>query len=396
MESHIRYDTEREELTLLDQRLLPGREEYFVCRSCDDVVTALSEMVVRGAPAIGVAAAWGCVQAALEALGGVRPAPAAQAPGPLTRFVRQRPVTRARAAFIAAVKRRSGRASTKPARRVLSSIRMPAAQALFERLAERIASARPTAVNLRRAVRRMCALWTPESAPEEIMRRMRSEAAAIQREDIAANRAIGKFGAPLVPKGARVMTHCNAGALAAAGYGTALGVVRAAWENDKSLTVIANETRPFLQGARLTAYELAKDGIPVRVACDNACALLMRRGLVDCVIVGADRIAANGDTVNKIGTYGAAISAREHGIPLYVAAPCSTIDPDSRDGDAVPIEERDPREVTHMNGLRITPPGVEVFNFAFDVTPARLINAIITERGVLRPPFDAAIRALFL
>jgi len=217
----------------------------------------------------------------------------------------------------------------------------------------------------------------------------------MHREDIAANRAIGAFGAPLVPQGARIMTHCNAGALATAGYGTALGVIRAVWERDTSITVIANETRPFLQGARLTAYELAREGIPVRVACDNACAWLMRQGLVSCVVLGADRIAANGDTANKIGTYGVALLAREHGIPFYVAAPLSTIDPRTPDGAAIPIEERDAREVTHVGDAQITPADVPVYNFAFDVTPAELVTAIITDRGVLRPPYDEAISGLF-
>jgi methylthioribose-1-phosphate isomerase len=217
----------------------------------------------------------------------------------------------------------------------------------------------------------------------------------MQREDIANNRAMGTFGAQLIPHGARIMTHCNAGTLATAGYGTALGVIRAVWERDKSITVIANETRPFLQGGRLTAYELAKEGIPVRVVCDNACALLMQRGLVNCVLLGADRIAANGDTANKIGTYGVALLAHAHGVPFYVAAPCSTIDPNTPDGAAIPIEERETREVPHVGDSQIAPDGVPVYNFAFDVTPAGLITAIITEKGVLRAPYDEAICNLF-
>ena len=339
MEYHIRYDAAQEALALLDQRLLPTREEFLLCRNTEDVVHALATMAVRGAPAIGVTAAWGCVLAALEA-----------GQGP---------------------------------------------DAGLEQLLERIASARPTAVNLRWAVERMRRLWTPGLTRTQLVAAWREAAAAMQREDIAANRAIGAFGAPLVPQGARIMTHCNAGALATAGYGTALGVIRAAWERDTSISVIANETRPFLQGARLTAYELAREGIPVRVACDNACGLLMRRGLVDCVVVGADRIAANGDTANKIGTYGVAILAREHGIPFYAAAPLSTFDPQTPDGTAVPIEERDAREVTHVGDAQITPDGVPVYNFAFDVTPAGLITAIITDKGVLRPPYDEAISGLF-
>ena len=344
MEYHIRYDETQEALVLLDQRLLPSRGEFFVCRTSEDLVAALVMMVVRGAPAIGVAAAWGCVLAALEVMQEV-----------------------------------AQEADWRPA---------------LERRLERIASARPTAVNLRWAVERMRRLWTPGLSLLRLTAAWRAEAAAVQRQDIADNRALGAFGAPLIPQGARIMTHCNAGALATAGYGTALGVIRAAWERDTSITVIANETRPFLQGARLTAYELAGEGIPVRVACDNACALLMQRGLVDCVVVGADRIAANGDTANKIGTYGVALLAHEHGVPFYVAAPLSTLDPDAPDGAVIPVEERDAREVTHVGETQITPDGVPVYNFAFDVTPARLITAIITEKGVLRPPYGEAIREM--
>jgi methylthioribose-1-phosphate isomerase len=339
MQDHIRYDAAQEALVLLDQRLLPLREEFFLCRTSGDVVTALTAMAVRGAPAIGVAAAWGCVLAALE----------------------------------------TGQAD----------------DAVLEELLERLASARPTAVNLRRAVEDMRRLWTPDMPRARLAAVWREEAAAIQRRDIAANRAIGEFGAPLVPQGARIMTHCNAGSLATAGYGTALGVIRAAWERDRGITVIANETRPLLQGARLTAWELAGEGIPVRIACDNACAWLMRQGLVNCVILGADRIAANGDTANKIGTYGIALLAREHGIPFYVAAPLSTIDPQAPDADAIPVEERDAHEVTRMGDAQIAPDGVPAYNFAFDATPARLITAIITEKGVIRAPYDEAISRLF-
>jgi methylthioribose-1-phosphate isomerase len=297
-------------------------------------------MVVRGAPAIGVTAAWGCMLAALEL---------AQEADWRTKL---------------------------------------------EKALERIASARPTAVNLRWAVKRMRRLWMPELSLMQLAAVWRMEADAMQQEDIAGNRAMGAFGAQLIPQGACIMTHCNAGALATAGYGTALGVIRAAWEQDKSISVVANETRPFLQGARLTAYELAKEGIPVRVACDNACALLMQRGLAHCVVLGADRIAANGDTANKIGTYGVALLAHEHGVPFYVVAPRSTIDPHTPDGAAIPIEEREAREVTHVGGAQIIPDGVPVYNFAFDVTPARLITAIITEMGVISPPYAEAIKKL--
>ena len=343
MEDHIRYDSDSHVLDLLDQRLLPTQESRVLCQSTADIVTALKDMVVRGAPAIGVTAAWGCVLALRE--------------------VRQEPLWRA---------------------------------ALEDRL-ERIASARPTAVNLRWAVERMRRLWTAraEADPDTLLSLWLEEAAAMQAEDIAACKALGRFGAERIRPGDTIMTHCNAGALATASYGTALGVIRAAWENGKNIRVIANETRPFLQGARLTAYELHKDGIPVTVACDNACALLMRRGMVQCVVVGADRIAANGDTANKIGTCGVALLAREHGIPFYVAAPLSTIDRSIASGADIPIEERPAREVTHVGDTRICPDGVPVFNFAFDVTPAALITGIVTEQGVLEPPYSQSIPDAF-
>ena len=253
------------------------------------------------------------------------------------------------------------------------------------------------AVNLAWAVERMRRLWksgTPGSLAD-LSALWKAEAARIQDEDIAVNKRMGTYGAELIAKGDTVMTHCNAGALATAGFGTALGVIYAAHAQGKGITVIANETRPFLQGARLTAYELHKEGVPVTVACDNACALLMRRGMVQKVVVGADRIAANGDAANKIGTYGVALLAKAHGIPFYIAAPLSTIDRDTPNGTGIPIEERPAKEVTHVGATAITPEGVPVFNFAFDVTPAELITGIITEHGVLRPPYGDSIRQVF-
>lgn len=345
MEYHIRYDDAHNALLLLDQRILPLREETFTCSTTQDVVTALQVMVVRGAPAIGVTAAWGCVLALLEA--GDK----------------------------------------------------PGWQDRLDVLLHQLAEARPTAVNLRWAVQRMRGLWDAGRRESlnfaDLLRVWKDEAALMQREDIACNKAMGRFGAACIKDGDTVMTHCNAGALATAGYGTALGVIRAAWEEGKNISVIANETRPFLQGARLTAYELAKDGISVTVACDNACGLLMKRGMVQCVVVGADRIAANGDAANKIGTYGVALLAREHNVPFYVAAPLSTIDRDTATGDGIPIEERPDREVTHVGETQITPHAVPVFNFAFDVTPAALISGIITEKGVLRAPYDQSIAKAF-
>jgi len=347
MTEHIQYSPEKDALILLDQRYLPTREEWYVCKTVKDICEALVVMVVRGAPAIGVTAAYGCYLAAREVAANL-------APG----------------------------ADFKPV--------------LAAKL-EEIASARPTAVNLRWAVRLMQAEWAkrPEFSLDELCVFWLAKAKVVHVEDIATCEAIGKAGADLLADGDTVMTHCNAGALATAGYGTALAPIRAAVAQGKRIQVIANETRPFLQGARLTAYELNRDGIPVKVACDNACALLMQRGLVQKVIVGADRIAANGDAANKIGTFGVALLAKEFGIPFYVAAPVSTIDPETKDGSLIPIEDRTPREVTHVGNTQITPDGVGVFNFAFDVTPARLIHGIITERGVLTAPYTEAIAKLF-
>jgi len=347
MTDHIQYSLEHDALVLLDQRYLPTREEWFVCKNVKDVCEALVVMVVRGAPAIGVTAAYGCYLAARE----VQHAAAA---GDSWR------------------------------------------ETLSAKL-EEIATARPTAVNLRWAVTLMCGVWErrPDIDLDGLCKIWLEKAKQVHAEDIATCRAIGASGAGLLADGDTVLTHCNAGALATAGYGTALAPIRAAVEQGKKVSVIADETRPFLQGARLTAYELHRDGIPVKVACDNACALLMQRGLVQKVIVGADRIAANGDAANKIGTFGVAILAHEFGVPFYVAAPVSTIDPETADGSFIPIEERPAREVTHVGTTQITPDGVDVFNFAFDVTPARLISGIITEKGVLTAPYTEAIANLF-
>jgi len=330
-------------VVLLDQRLLPHEETWREYATPDAVADAIAEMVVRGAPAIGVAAAFGMALAARNA-------------------------------------------------------RELDADGLRRRLddaASALVAARPTAVNLAWAVRRVrdAAERALEegAAPADAAARLESEALAIKEEDIAANRAMGRHGSLLVPDGGRVLTHCNAGALATAGYGTALGVVRAAVEEGKKVAVIADETRPYLQGARLTAWELSRDGIPVTVIADNMAGSLLSRGEVDLVVVGADRIARNGDVANKIGTYPLAVLARRHGVPFYVAAPLSTLDPDCPDGDAIPIEERPAEEVTHLAGVRIAPEGVAARHPAFDVTPAAFVTAIITEAGILRPPFGAGI-----
>ncbi|SKA86649.1 methylthioribose-1-phosphate isomerase [Paucidesulfovibrio gracilis DSM 16080] len=345
MTEHIQFSPEKDCLVLLDQRVLPNREDWFDCTTTDEICYALVTMVVRGAPAIGVTAAYGCYVAAREV-------------------------------------QKSGVGEWRSA---------------LEAKLDQIENARPTAVNLRWAVREMRRIWNEAGsvALGELCGIWLARAKEIHEGDIAMCEAIGTFGGALIADGDTVMTHCNAGALATAGYGTALGVIRGAVDQGKRIQVIANETRPFLQGARLTAYELHRDGIPVKVACDNACALLMKKGLVQKVVVGADRIAANGDAVNKIGTYGVALLAKHFDIPFYVAAPVYTIDPETPTGDHVPIEDRTPREVTHVGDHQITPDGVEVYNLAFDPTPNELIAGIVTEKGVLYPPYAEAIAALF-
>src|SRR3989475_3017360 len=273
-------------------------------------------------------------------------------------------------------------------------------RAEFDEIAETLAATRPTAVNLFWAIERMKRLFkelASEGADKRLVAdRLIQEALAIQAEDIEGNKRIGRFGQELLPNSGTILTHCNAGALATTGYGTALGVIRAAVEQGKRLRVLADETRPFLQGARLTAWELWKDGIDVRVISDNMAGSFMHQGLIDAVVVGADRIAANGDVANKIGTYPVAVLAREHEIPFYVAAPCSTLDLKIPDGSHIPIEQRDPSEVTHISGVRVVPEGVPVFNPAFDVTPNSFVTAIITDRGVAVPPYIENLRRLNL
>ena len=337
--NHIYFSKEKNKLILLDQRYLPLKEQWFECADTKDVVYALQEMVIRGAPAIGVTAAYGCVLAALE--------------------------VRAVDGWRKALEEKTGQ----------------------------LAAARPTAANLAWAVNVMkkASQGREFTSPEDLARFWLDAALDLHARDIETNKTIGGYGAALLADGDTVMTHCNAGALATGGYGTALGVVRAAVEQGKKIKVIANETRPFLQGARLTAYELSRDGIEVVVACDNACAHLMKKGLVNKVVVGADCIASNGDAANKIGTYGVALTAAVHDIPFYVAAPFSTFDRNLSSGELIPIENRTPNEVKFINGHSIIPERVEVYNFAFDVTPADLIAGIITEKGVLKKPFSESI-----
>jgi methylthioribose-1-phosphate isomerase len=331
-------------VVMLDQTLLPGEEVYHTYANHREVAEAIRTMIIRGAPAIGVAAAMGV------ALG----------------------VKIARPENIGEL------------------------DSIFENICNDIQSTRPTAVNLFWAVERMKSVYRRERPQgiEGIRTALIRESVAMHAEDIEANRMIGRWGQELIPAKAQVLTHCNAGALATAGYGTALGVIRAAIEAGKTIQVFADETRPFLQGARLTAWELEKDGIPVKVITDNMAGHFMQKGMVDCVVVGADRIAANGDVANKIGTYTVAVLAKENGIPFYVAAPISTFDLSIPDGSYIPIEERDPDEVRKIKGIPITPMNMKVANPAFDVTPHRYVSAIITERGVARPPYNESLREL--
>jgi methylthioribose-1-phosphate isomerase len=332
----------------IDQTKLPLEESYVLATTSEQVADAIVTMVVRGAPAIGVSAAYGIVLGAMNS-------------------------------------------KAKTAEQFAPE---------FETICARLAATRPTAVNLFWAIGRMKALFATQAGRGatlgEIKEKLLVEAHAMYEEDIASCKAIGAYGAGLLPAEGGVLTHCNAGALATCGYGTALGVIRSAVEHGKRIHVYADETRPFLQGSRLTAWELMADHIPTTVICDNMAASLMRQGRIQAVIVGADRIAANGDTANKIGTYNVAILAREHGIPFYVAAPWSTIDLATPTGDSIPIEERPAREVTHHGGKQLTPDGVGISNPAFDVTPAKYIAAIITERGVLRGPYAESLKEMGL
>jgi methylthioribose-1-phosphate isomerase len=328
----------------IDQTKLPTEETYVTCRTYQEVAEAIRTMIVRGAPAIGVAAAMGIAL-------GTRDASANS----------------------------------------VAELRLQ-----FDRICDTIASTRPTAVNLFWAVRRMRARFDEvANLPlPQIRQALIAEAQRMYVEDIAANEAMGRHGATLMPSSGGVLTHCNAGALATCGYGTALGVIRAAVESGKKIQVFADETRPFLQGARLTAWELVKDHIPTTLISDNMAGAMMRLGRIKAVVVGADRIAANGDVANKVGTYSVAVLAHEHNIPFYVAAPYSTIDLDTLDGSGIPIEQRSSDEVTHVAGKRIAPEGVQVENPAFDVTPAKYVTAIITERGIAKQPYGESIRKL--
>jgi methylthioribose-1-phosphate isomerase len=340
-------DWQGDVIVMVDQRKLPGQEIYVRCRTAQEVAKAIRTMVIRGAPAIGVAAAMG----------------------------------------LALNMRRSTAKGTKQF------------AVEFQKTCDMMAATRPTAVNLFWAIDRMKRTFAEGAqageSTDELCTRLDREARAIHDEDVANCKAMGAYGAAIVPDGARVLTHCNAGALATAGYGSALGVIRAAVEQGKKIAVIADETRPFLQGARLTAWELVREGISTTVITESMAGPLMRAGDIDLVVVGADRIAANGDTANKIGTYTVAVLAHEHRIPFYVAAPLSTIDLETPDGDHIPIEERDQREITHIGSARLTPEGAQIRNPAFDVTPSRYIAGIITEKGIFTAPFTESLQRAF-
>ena len=326
-------------VVMLDQRLLPHREVYRVCRDYQQVASAIRDMVIRGAPAIGVAAAMGVALGALKA--------------PPKTFDRE-----------------------------------------FERILSTLAKTRPTAVNLFWALQRMRQIYSDKRSQgiDVVKRALKEEAQKIYQQDIAANKQLGKFGASLLRNTKKIMTHCNAGALATAGYGTALGVLRALKDSGKEFEVFVNETRPFLQGARLTAWELCKEKIPATLITDSMAGYLMQRGKIDAVLVGCDRVAANGDVANKIGTYTIAVLAHRHAIPFYVAGPTTSIDVNCAAGKDIPIEERDATEVSHIFGKPLAPNGIRILNPAFDVTSHDLITAIITEKGVIHPPYQQNIR----
>ncbi|HUA58184.1 MAG TPA: S-methyl-5-thioribose-1-phosphate isomerase [Verrucomicrobiae bacterium] len=328
-------------VVMIDQTRLPIEETFVTCRTYQEVATAIRDMIIRGAPAIGVAAAMGVALGALHA-------------------------------------------------------NEPSFDSEMETVCSTLAATRPTAVNLFWAIDRMQGLYRSLHGKPvaEIRARLVEEARLMREEDIAICRAIGRHGASLVPDGKTVLTHCNAGALATAGYGTALGVIRAAVEGGKHIDVFADETRPFLQGARLTVWELQQDAIPVTLITDNMAGHFLKSGRIGCVVVGADRIAANGDVANKVGTYSVAVLAKENGVPFFVAAPISTLDLSLASGSQIPIEQRPAAEVTHMFGHQVAPDATTVQNPAFDVTPARYVSAIITERGVAQAPFEDSLKKL--
>ena len=332
------------ELILIDQRMLPTKKEYMTCKTYEDVFVGIKDMVVRGAPAIGATAAFG---------------------------------------YYLGMKDFEG------------NFNSDEAKGYSKEVFEKLASSRPTAVNLFWALKRMEKVFLQNISSENLLKILEKEAYNIAEEDIEINKSIGKYGSEVLSDGDTVLTHCNAGALATVDFGTALGVIRGAIEAGKNIKVYADETRPYLQGARLTAWELMEDGIDVTLITDNMAGWVMKQGKINAVVVGADRIAANGDAANKIGTYSVAILAQKHGIPFYIAAPTSTIDIETPTGEKIPIEERNIREITHIGDKQIAPDNIKCFNPAFDVTPWNFITGIITEKGILRPPYKVNIEKLF-
>ncbi len=341
----IRWN-QNDEILILDQRKLPGKEQYLVCKSIRQVINAIKKLAIRGAPAIGLAIAMGL---ALEAQ---------------------------------KIKSRSVREFVKK----------------FERLCKEAGKARPTAVNLIWAIERMRAviIENPGAEVEFLKRELRAVAESISRENVELDRAIGNHGESIIKDGMNVLTYCNTGTLATGGCGTALGIIRTAWRRGRKIHVYVCETRPLLQGSRLTVWELLNDNIPFTLITDNAAGYLMGMKDIGVVIVGADRIATNGDTANKVGTYSLAVLAKENGIPFYVAAPLSTFDPTIKKGSGIPIEIRDPREVTHVNGRKIAPDGVNAYNPAFDITPSKYITGIVTENGIAKSPLSQSLRKLLV
>jgi len=343
MKKKIRsLEFKNDELYLIDQRILPQKYEKFICKDYKDVEFAISDMVVRGAPAIGVTAAYGVVIAAIEFI-----------ELPLNNFLKK-----------------------------------------MHEACDILNNSRPTAVNLMWAIRRMRALLPGSKSPIEILQKLRMEADQIADEDVKTNKRMGHWGNTLIPDKATILTHCNTGALATVEYGTALGVIRTAFDDGKDILVYADETRPRLQGARLTAWELLQEGIPVKLIADNAAASLIRDGKIDLILVGADRIASNGDSANKIGTFMLSVVAKVYNIPFYIVAPTTTIDHEIETGNQIEIEERSKEEITQINGIQIAPENIEVYNPAFDVTPNENITAIITEKGIIKKPFKTNILKL--
>ncbi len=391
--------TDDDIVEMIDQRKLPDKVIYLKLKTYKDVIGAIKKMVVRGAPAIGVSAAFGLYIGAKDI---------AAKMGVLSsgKNSDSRGTNAERDVECSSGNKKNDCKTSNNTQTIINysssnnnsdddTRDYKEFKTKFLKICDEMFKARPTAVNLEWAIKKMKKIVISEKNISNILKKLREESVKIYNEDIEINKKMGKFGASLINDGSTILTHCNAGALATAGYGTALGVIRAAIEDKKKIKVIADETRPFLQGARLTAWELMSDNIPVTLIADNSAGLLMRKGMIDGVIVGADRIASNGDVANKIGTYQVAVLAKENNIPFYVAAPLSTIDLNIKSGEEIPIEERDGKEVSAVFGKKIAPENVDVLNYAFDITPNKYITAIITEEGIAKSPYNKSIAELF-